>query len=209
MKHQWTPAEDELLRELVSKVGNRWSLMAKSFPDRTPSQLATRWSKTANPQLIKGPFTKEEDLKIIEHVNKYGPQNWPLLVKEMPERSVKQCRERWMNNLNPSINKKPFTAAEDMELMNLVAQYGKKWALISRMLPGRSDNSIKNHWNSAVARKYRSLFESPTIVASSCDSEKSDSPETSPEIQKFPPIHTFDRYVPLDLILGTAALGFA
>ena len=205
MKHAWTQEEDKLLESLVLKYGNRWSIMAKSFPDRTPSQLATRWSKTTNPQLVKGPFTLEEDRKIIEHVQLHGPQKWSLLVKEMPERSAKQYRERWMNNLNPYINKMPWTEYEDKMIIELVGKYGNKWSMISKMLPGRSDNSIKNRWNSSLSRK-QSKVSSPStspLILNFSESEKSDSEPQN--YIKLPPIETFDRFVPLNLISGLNA----
>ena len=182
MKKSWTAEEDELLKTLVEKLGNRWSLMSQSFPGRTPSQLATRWSKTVNPQLVKGPFSHEEDLKIIEHVKKYGPQKWSLLTKEMPERSAKQCRERYINNLNPCITKHPWTEYEDALIANLVEKYGTKWALIARMIPGRSDNSIKNRWNSCLSRKFAGKKVDNSVTVS------------------LPPISSFDRFVPMKII---------
>ncbi|OHT04594.1 myb [Tritrichomonas foetus] len=185
IKRAWTPEEDNLLETLVEKLGNRWSLMAQSFPDRTPSQLATRWSKTVNPQLVKGPFTHEEDTKIIEHVQKYGPQKWSLLVKEMPERSAKQYRERLMNNLNPCINKHPWTEYEDKMIICLVNKFGTKWALISKMMQGRSDNSIKNRWNSCLSRRQISAFEKHV---------------SNHNLVNLPPISSFDNFVPMNLI---------
>ena len=200
-KQSWTPEDDNLLKDLVEKFGNRWSLMAQSFPNRSPSQLATRWSKTVNPKLVKGPFTQTEDEKIVEHVLKFGPKKWSLLVKKMPERSAKQCRERWMNSLNPHINKKPWTEQEDQLIVQLVRKYGNKWALISKFLPGRSDNSIKNRWNSSLSRRLINSPNSSPIIKPSIDhDQKLLSTETNSNAPKLPPIGTLDRFIPMILL---------
>lgn len=202
--HSWTPEDDNLLKDLVNKFGNRWSLMARSFPGRSPSQLATRWSKTVNPQLVKGPFTQIEDEKIVEHVLKHGAKKWSLLVKKMPERSAKQYRERWMNCLNPQINKRPWTDYEDQMIIQLVAQYGNKWAQISKMLPGRSDNSIKNRWNSSLSRRLTtSPNSSPNITIKNDSKKKELTSLPNPIPFKLPPIETFDRFIPMVLIPET------
>uniref|UniRef100_A0A453FWL6 Uncharacterized protein n=1 Tax=Aegilops tauschii subsp. strangulata TaxID=200361 RepID=A0A453FWL6_AEGTS len=110
---------------------------AEFFPDRTEVQCLHRWQKVLNPELIKGPWTQEEDDKIIDLVKKYGPTKWSVIARSLPGRIGKQCRERWHNHLNPDIRKDAWTAEEEQALINAHREYGNKWAEIAKVLPGR------------------------------------------------------------------------
>lgn len=153
MSTKWSAEDDALLRELVTKYNKQWAVIAQHFPSKTPSQVASRWEKYLDPTLIKGAFTLEEDNKIRMFVEKFGPKCWQKIPEYVPMRSAKQCRERWFNHLDPNVVDRDWTPEEDQLIFGRYQDIGPKWSLIARILPGRTDNAIKNRWHASISKR--------------------------------------------------------
>ncbi|CAL9057726.1 unnamed protein product [Musa banksii] len=117
---------------------------------RSSSSSSNGDAATAN--VVKGQWTAEEDSLLVGLVKQHGVRKWSYIAKNLVGRIGKQCRERWHNHLRPDIKKDMWTEEEERRLVEAHMKYGNRWAEIAKHMPGRSENSIKNHWNATKRR---------------------------------------------------------
>eukprot|EP00186_Timspurckia_oligopyrenoides_P004836 CAMPEP_0182445618 /NCGR_PEP_ID=MMETSP1172-20130603/3686_1 /TAXON_ID=708627 /ORGANISM="Timspurckia oligopyrenoides, Strain CCMP3278" /LENGTH=245 /DNA_ID=CAMNT_0024641423 /DNA_START=180 /DNA_END=917 /DNA_ORIENTATION=- len=113
----------------------------------------------------KESWSLSEDKLLIELVNKMGSKAWIAVAQFVPKRTAKQCRERWINQLDPKITRAKWTRKEDILLIELHAEYGSAWSKIAKQIPGRSDNMVKNRWNSSITRRLRQFGWNSTVIS--------------------------------------------
>ncbi|XP_010539990.1 PREDICTED: transcription factor MYB51-like [Tarenaya hassleriana] len=140
--------------------------------------------------LRKGAWAPEEDQKLIAYVNEHGEGGWRTLPEKAGlKRCGKSCRLRWANYLRPDIKRGEFSEEDEETIVRLHATHGNKWSAIARRLPGRTDNEIKNHWNTHIKKRLIKKGIDPLThrpISGNSDSESSremqkDCPETTVE----------------------------
>mmetsp|Transcript_8721 Transcript_8721/g.24949 ORF Transcript_8721/g.24949 Transcript_8721/m.24949 type:complete len:697 (-) Transcript_8721:99-2189(-) len=172
----WTAEDDEsLLKYARESSGRSWKHIARQFssPTRTEAECMSRWKTIIKPG-AKGPWTPEEDEFLYGLVLEYGPSRWTDVAREVNlhihakegggrgeawhVRTGKQCRERWTNHLDPTITRTEWTEEEDALLLAEQESIGNKWSDISKKLPGRTENAVKNRWNSLKRKIWQEEF---------------------------------------------------
>lgn len=104
--------------------------------------------------LKKGPWTPEEDQKLLAYIQEYGHGSWRALPSKAGlQRCGKSCRLRWINYLRPDIKRGKFSLQEEQTIIQLHALLGNRWSAIAAHLPKRTDNEIKNHWNTHLKKR--------------------------------------------------------
>ncbi|CAM9475504.1 unnamed protein product, partial [Ectocarpus sp. 13 AM-2016] len=180
---RWTAEEDDTLRNIVSRDGEgKWKekseelnyVMASHYEamaavaaaksdhavqqyGRAAAQCLHRWKKVLQPGLNKRHWTPEEDEIVrgtVLSAQAIGTVKWSLVAVLLPGRLGKQCRERWFNHLDPTVKKTEWTPHEDEVLFNAQAFFGTRWCEISKFLPGRTENAVKNRFNSSARQKW-------------------------------------------------------
>ncbi|KAJ9139892.1 hypothetical protein P3X46_030584 [Hevea brasiliensis] len=121
-----------------------------------------------NDGVKKGAWSPEEDRILVQYIQKHGHGSWRSLPKNAGLlRCGKSCRLRWTNYLRPDIKRGPFTPEEEATIIQLHGMLGNKWASIASQLPGRTDNEIKNFWNTHLKKRLSSLDQKLQIFSSS------------------------------------------
>lgn len=140
-KSKWTEEEDETLKSAVEYYGEKdWQRVAEELDGRSGQQCLHRWKKTLTPEIRKGRWTTEEDESLLAGVKAFGAGNWAKVRNYVRTRTDVQCRERYMNVLNPSRNTSLWTKSEDERLLKLSELYDFKWTIVSEKLGNRTDN---------------------------------------------------------------------
>ncbi|CAM8951326.1 unnamed protein product [Rhodiola kirilowii] len=109
-------------------------------------------ARESSPEIIKGHWSPEEDQLLLKQVERFGVGRWTKVAKHVKGREGKQCRERWFNYLRPDIKNESWSEEEDQIIIDAYEKMGSKWSVIQNLLPGRTENAIKNHWNTVKRR---------------------------------------------------------
>lgn len=107
-------------------------------------------------EMRRGPWTAEEDLRLISYISLHGEGRWNYLAKAAGlKRNGKSCRLRWVNYLRPDLKRGNITPEEERLIIDLQGRWGNRWSRIAQRLPGRTDNEIKNYWRTRIKRKFQ------------------------------------------------------
>ncbi|KAJ1383573.1 SANT/Myb domain [Sesbania bispinosa] len=130
-------------------------------------------------EIRKGPWTEQEDFKLVYFVGLFGDRRWDFIAKVSGlSRTGKSCRLRWVNYLHPDLKRGKMTPQEERLVIELHSKWGNRWSRIARKLPGRTDNEIKNYWRTHM-RKKKAMEKKRAAVAAAAASPSSSSCQSS------------------------------
>lgn len=149
--NRWTENEYLQLVALVRDYGENWEKISAQFSNKTAKQCMQKFKNSAR-SAKKGNWTEGEDKILMEWIRQHGPNKWTECSKNIRGRCGKQCRERWVNILNPGVKKGNWTEGEQHQIFESLKKYFTSWSLMAKELEGRTENSIKNYFYSSVRR---------------------------------------------------------
>ncbi|CAK81542.1 unnamed protein product (macronuclear) [Paramecium tetraurelia] len=152
-KFEWTPQRQEKLKELHIQQQGNWKSISALLDGPTPLECMYKWQQL-HPNLVECLWTLEEDEQLKELVQKFG-KKWSKICTVMDWRTGKQVRERYLNQLQGTINQDKWTEEEDKLILKLYRKFGTKWSYISSFLKGRPENMVKNRYYANLKRRYQ------------------------------------------------------
>ena len=144
------PKGGPFLLEISNLLNNKGNHSLNCISPSPLSNDTLEEEKDIRSQKGRDKFTQEEDMKLKWLVSITGTKNWKFIAQEMGTKNVRQCRDRWKNYLNPSLNLGDWSLEEDMIIFNKFKELGPRWKIIAKFLRGRSPNSVRNRMKHLV-----------------------------------------------------------
>ncbi|KAK4735880.1 hypothetical protein R3W88_010141 [Solanum pinnatisectum] len=162
IRREWTDEEDIRLSAAVETFGeSNWQFVASVIEGRTGTQCSNRWIKSIHPAMKRcGKWSADEDKRLKVAVMLFYPKTWRNVVQSVPWRTPiwkkvaqyvpgrthVQCRERWVNSLDPSLKLDEWTEEEDLKLKSAIDEHGYSWSKVAACIPPRTDNQCRRRW---------------------------------------------------------------